>query len=107
MEFTNGEPFDNSEPEFLVHYEDDPYPPMSEEYDYEDYDEFISKHGPVFSPYSFDEILENCIIPNATDGLKMIGPVVFWCVVFRILTQCCEYEINYMFCIYFSMIFYS
>lgn len=27
MEFTNGEPFDNSEPEFLVHYEDDPYPP--------------------------------------------------------------------------------
>ena len=50
----------------------------------------------MFSPYSFDETLENCIIPNATDGLKMIGPVVFWCVVFRILTQCCEYEINYV-----------
>ena len=50
----------------------------------------------MFSPYSFDETLENCIIPNATDGLKMIGPVVFWCVVFRILTQCCEYEIDYV-----------
>ena len=95
MEF-NGNAFDPSEPEILVHYEDDPYPPpMSEEYDYEDYDEFLSRHGPVFSPYSFDEILENCIIPNATDGLKMIGPVVFWCVVFRILTQCCKYEILY------------
>ena len=100
MEF-NGNAFDPSEPEILVHYEDDPYPPpMSEEYDYEDYDEFLSRHGPVFSPYSFDEILENCIIPNATDGLKMIGPVVFWCVVFRILTQCCEFEI-----LYFSKIF--
>ena len=61
----------------------------------------------MFSPYSFDEILENCIIPNATDGLKMIGPVVFWCVVFRILTQCCEYQINYFLIFFRNLILHN
>ena len=84
MEFY-GESFDASEPEILVNYEEDTYQQFTEE-DY-DYDDFLMKNGPVFSPYSFDEILENCIIPTATDALKELLPVVFWCIVFRILTQ--------------------
>ena len=90
MEFYD-ESFDESEPEILENYEEDTYQQFTEE-DY-DYDDFLMKNGPVFSPYSFDEILENCIIPTATDALKELLPVVFWCIVFRILTQSCKYFI--------------
>ena len=88
-----GESLDASEPEILGNYEEDTYQQFMEE-DY-DYDDFLMKNGPVFSPYSFDEILENCIIPTATDALKELLPVVFWCIVFRILTQSCKYFIGF------------
>ena len=86
MEFY-GDSFDSSDPEMLVNYEDDQW--TEEDYEYED---LITKNGPVFSSYSFsfDEMLENCIIPHVKDGLAYIGPMIFWSIVFRILTQCCK-----------------
>ena len=48
MEFTNGEPFDNSEPEFLVHYEDDPYPPsMTGNFQFHEKNDILTKKSPV------------------------------------------------------------
>ena len=39
------------------------------------------------APFSFAEILEHCLEPTLRDGLAHVGKLVFWCVVFRILTQ--------------------
>jgi len=39
------------------------------------------------SPFSFSEILEHCLEPTIRDGAAHIGKLIFWCIVFRILTQ--------------------
>lgn len=77
--------FYEQEPDVLVDYEEDRYPPVrDEDYDYEDF----LRNNAAFAPFTFDEILENCILPTSNDGLKYVGPMIFWCLVFRILTQC-------------------
>ena len=79
--------FYEQEPDVLVDYEEDRYPPVrDEDYDYEDF----LRNNAAFAPFTFDEILENCILPTSNDGLKYVGPMIFWCLVFRILTQCCK-----------------
>ena len=59
--------------------------PNEEDVDYEDF--FNSN---MMSPFSFNEILEHCIEPTLTDGLKYIGKIIAWCLVFRIVTQSCK-----------------
>ena len=81
--------FYEQEPDILVDYEEDRYPPVQDEdYDYEDF----LQNNAAFAPFTFDEILENCILPTSNDGLKYVGPMIFWCLVFRILTQCCKLQ---------------
>ena len=43
-------------------------------------------HG-GFSPYSFPEILEDCIEPTVRDTLAVVGKLVVWCVIFRVTAQ--------------------
>jgi len=39
------------------------------------------------APFSMSEILEHCIEPTLTDGIKHMGKIIVWCLVFRTLTQ--------------------
>ena len=39
------------------------------------------------APFSVSEILEHCIEPTLTDGIKHMGKIVVWCLVFRTVTQ--------------------
>lgn len=39
------------------------------------------------APFSVSEILEHCIEPTLTDGLKHMGKIIVWCVIFRTVTQ--------------------
>jgi len=43
--------------------------------------------GGGLAPFSFSEILEHCIEPTLTDGLKHMGKIIAWCIIFRISTQ--------------------
>jgi len=45
----------------------------------------MDNHG--VSPFSFAEILEHCIEPTVKDAFSHIGKLIFWCMIFRILTQ--------------------
>lgn len=39
------------------------------------------------APFSVSEILEHCIEPTLTDGIKHMGKIIVWCIVFRTVTQ--------------------
>ena len=54
-------------------YHEEYYAPNQEDFEY-DYEDF----API--PYSFNEILENCLLPTLEQGLKHVGPVIIWCV---------------------------
>jgi len=43
--------------------------------------------GGGLTPFSVSEILEHCIEPTLTDGLKHMGKIIIWCVIFRVITQ--------------------
>ena len=43
--------------------------------------------GGGLTPFSVSEILEHCIEPTLTDGLKHMGKIIIWCVIFRVVTQ--------------------
>lgn len=43
--------------------------------------------GGGLAPFSVSEILEHCIEPTMTDGLKHMGKIIVWCVIFRVVTQ--------------------
>ena len=70
-------------PEFDHEFEDF-NEPIDEEIDY-DYEEFYNSQ--LMTPFTFNEILENCIEPTLSDGSKFVGRVIIYCILFRILTQ--------------------
>jgi len=43
--------------------------------------------GGGLAPFSVAEILEHCIEPTLTDGMKHMGKIIAWCLVFRLATQ--------------------
>lgn len=43
--------------------------------------------GGGLAPFSVSEILEHCIEPTLTDGIKHMGKIIVWCMVFRTVTQ--------------------
>ena len=43
--------------------------------------------GGGLAPFSVSEILEHCIEPTMTDGLKHMGKIILWCVIFRTVSQ--------------------
>jgi len=43
--------------------------------------------GGGLAPFSVSEILEHCIEPTLTDGLKHMGKIIAWCFIFRMATQ--------------------
>ena len=43
--------------------------------------------GGGLTPFSVSEILEHCIEPTLSDGLKHMGKIIIWCVIFRVVTQ--------------------
>ena len=47
------------------------------------------------APFSFSESLEHCLEPTVKDGLAHVGKLVFWCMVFRIVTQSGNCNCNY------------
>ena len=68
MEFTNGEPFDNSEPEFLVHYEDDPYPPsMTGNFQFHEKNDILTKKSrKIYYILENDVIFQKSMIMKIT-----------------------------------------
>ena len=43
--------------------------------------------GGGLTPFSVSEILEHCIEPTLTDGLKHMGKIIVCCVIFLVVTQ--------------------
>eukprot|EP00092_Neocalanus_flemingeri_P023063 GFUD01024999.1.p1 GENE.GFUD01024999.1~~GFUD01024999.1.p1 ORF type:complete len:544 (-),score=151.74 GFUD01024999.1:259-1890(-) len=66
-----------ADPDFYV---DRFYPRMED-------DEEEMETGGGLAPFSVTEILEHCIEPTLTDGLKHMGKILAWCLVFRLATQ--------------------
>merc|ERR1711936_862667 len=52
-----------------------------------DEDEIEDFGGGGLAPFSISEILEHCIEPTLTDGLKHMGKIIAWCFIFRLATQ--------------------
>ena len=75
-EYEYSEEEELAEPDFYV---DRYYPNMDIE------DEDMMDGG--LAPFSVSEILEHCIEPTLTDGLKHMGKIIIWCVIFRTVTQ--------------------
>jgi len=66
-----------AEPDFYV---DRFYPGM-------DLEEDEMEMGGGLAPFSVSEILEHCIEPTLTDGMKHMGKIIIWCLIFRMATQ--------------------
>jgi len=66
-----------AEPDFYV---DQFYPGM-------EMDEEMMEGGGGLAPFSVSEILEHCIEPTLTDGMKHMGKIIAWCLIFRLATQ--------------------
>jgi len=82
--------------------------PVYQEYDYIDEDELaepdfyvdqfypgilqddMEELGGGLAPFSVSQILEHCIEPTVTDGLKHMGKIIVWCLLFRFATQTVE-----------------
>ena len=47
----------------------------------------MDEDGGGLAPFSVSEILEHCIEPTLTDGIKHMGKIIVWCMVFRTVTQ--------------------
>jgi len=47
----------------------------------------MEEEGGGLAPFSVSEILEHCIEPTLTDGMKHMGKIIVWCIVFRTVTQ--------------------
>ena len=47
----------------------------------------MEEEGGGLAPFSVSEILEHCIEPTLTDGIKHMGKIIVWCMVFRTVTQ--------------------
>jgi len=52
-----------------------------------DMEEDEMEMGGGLAPFSVSEILEHCIEPTLTDGLKHMGKIIAWCLIFRMATQ--------------------
>lgn len=79
MEFFHDSGAKPPEDGYEVFYDDhfEELPP--EDLDYED--EFAQ------AAFTFNEILENCLIPTLEQGYGHIGKVIIWCAIFRVVTQ--------------------
>ena len=76
-------------------YDSDHYAkPIDEEVDYGDYyvtdsdgnmEDVFNEDG--FAPFTLTQIYEHCLVPHLLDAIRHVGKLVFWCVMFRILTQ--------------------
>ena len=53
-------------------------------------DDMEDEMGGGLAPFSVSEIMEHCIEPTVTDGLKHMGKIIVWCLLFRIVTQTVE-----------------
>ena len=73
-------------PEDLHAFYEDGYEKTNDDADY-DYDEFLQSQ----MPFSFDEILEYCLIPTVESGFGHVGKVLIWCAIFRVITQTCKH----------------
>ena len=40
-----------------------------------------------FAPFTLTQIYEHCLIPNLLDAIRHVGKLLFWCIMFRVLTQ--------------------
>ena len=62
--------------------------PIEEEVDYHDYyADGDSNDGDEFAPFTLTQIYEHCLVPNILDAIRHVGKLVFWCIMFRVLTQ--------------------
>ena len=69
--------------------------PIEEGVDYHDYyaggdsndDMEDVFNGDGFAPFTLTQIYENCLVPNLLDAIRHVGKLVFWCIMFRVLTQ--------------------
>merc|ERR1719309_1176174 len=43
--------------------------------------------GGGLAPFTISEILEHCIEPTLTDGVKHMGKIIVWCLIFRMASQ--------------------
>ena len=77
----------NLEPPADYEFEDENYPPIEEEIDY-DYNEFYNSQ--MMAPFTLEEILHHCIEPTLSDGFRHVGKIIIWCIIFRILSQSCK-----------------
>lgn len=53
-------------------------------------EEFLEEEefgGGGLAPFSLMEMLEHCVDPTIRDGIRHMGKIVVWCLVFRIVTQ--------------------
>ena len=71
----------NLEPPADYEFEDENYPPIEEEIDY-DYNEFYNSQ--MMAPFTLEEILHHCIEPTLSDGFRHVGKIIIWCIIFRI-----------------------
>jgi len=53
-------------------------------------DDLEEEMGGGLAPFSVSEIMEHCIEPTVSDGLKHMGKIIVWCLLFRIVTQTVE-----------------
>ena len=79
-------------------YDHDVYAQPIDEEDYHDYyhDQDLEGHhnmddvfygGDGFGMETLTQIYEHCLIPTLMDAIRHVGKLVFWCIMFRILTQ--------------------
>ena len=50
-------------------------------------DDLEEEMGGGLAPFSVSEIMEHCIEPTVSDGLKHMGKIIVWCLLFRIVVQ--------------------
>merc|ERR1719357_1891395 len=70
----------NAEPDFYV---DRFYPGPDMDADEDE----MQVVGGGLAPFTISEILEHCIEPTLTDGVKHMGKIIAWCLIFRMASQ--------------------
>jgi len=51
----------------------------------QEYENILEEGG--LAPFSLTEIIQHCIQPTVTDGVKHMGKILLWSLIFRLLTQ--------------------
>ena len=67
------------------YYDDDVYTDFEpKDYEYETTDEDLDG---IVNSFSFQEIFQDCLRPTLESAFDPLGKLLFWCIVFRIVTQ--------------------